>query len=94
MFVDVDRRGGVTDRQRGGTNLFCPLRPRQAGALDHRPRDRAAVLFDAAFLLGPFTEAATGFGVLTKGLVAAALPVAVLILYSLYSRDTTPWRRL
>jgi 4-amino-4-deoxy-L-arabinose transferase-like glycosyltransferase len=38
--------------------------------------------------------AATGLGVLTKGLVAAALPVAVLILYSLYSRDTTPWRRL
>jgi 4-amino-4-deoxy-L-arabinose transferase-like glycosyltransferase len=38
--------------------------------------------------------AATGLGVLTKGLVAAAIPVAVLILYSLYSRDTTPWRRL
>lgn len=38
--------------------------------------------------------AATGFGVLTKGLVAAALPVAVLILYSLYARDFAPWRRL
>ena len=32
--------------------------------------------------------------VLTKGLVAAAIPAAVLILYSLYSRDATPWRRL
>src|ERR1700720_959674 len=31
--------------------------------------------------------AATGLGVLTKGLVAAAIPGAVVILYSLYSRD-------
>jgi 4-amino-4-deoxy-L-arabinose transferase-like glycosyltransferase len=38
--------------------------------------------------------AATGLGVLTKGLVAAAIPAAVLILYSLYSRDVAPWRRL
>src|SRR6202043_1753191 len=37
--------------------------------------------------------AAAGGGVLTKGLVAAALPVAVLILYSVYSRDFAPWRR-
>jgi 4-amino-4-deoxy-L-arabinose transferase-like glycosyltransferase len=38
--------------------------------------------------------AAAGCGVLTKGLVAAAIPAAVLILYSAYSRDFTPWRRL
>ncbi len=38
--------------------------------------------------------AATACGVLTKGLVAAALPAAVLILYSGYSRDFSPWRRL
>jgi 4-amino-4-deoxy-L-arabinose transferase-like glycosyltransferase len=38
--------------------------------------------------------AATALGVLTKGLVAAAIPAAVLVLYSLYSRDFTPWRRL
>ncbi len=38
--------------------------------------------------------AATGLGVLTKGLVAAAIPAAVLILYSLYARDASPWRRL
>jgi 4-amino-4-deoxy-L-arabinose transferase-like glycosyltransferase len=37
---------------------------------------------------------ATALGVLTKGVVAAALPVAVLILYSLYARDWSPWRRL
>ncbi|MEP6885832.1 MAG: phospholipid carrier-dependent glycosyltransferase [Gammaproteobacteria bacterium] len=38
--------------------------------------------------------AAAALGVLTKGLVAAAIPVAVLILYSAYSRDFSPWRRL
>ena len=38
--------------------------------------------------------AATAMGVLTKGLVAAAIPVAVLMLYSAYSRDFAPWRRL
>ena len=38
--------------------------------------------------------AAAGCGVLTKGLVAAAIPVAVLILYTGYSRDFAPWRRL
>jgi 4-amino-4-deoxy-L-arabinose transferase-like glycosyltransferase len=38
--------------------------------------------------------AAAALGVLTKGLVAAAIPAAVLILYSLCSRDFSPWRRL
>lgn len=38
--------------------------------------------------------AAAAGGILTKGLVAAALPAAVLILYSGYSRDLAPWRRL
>ena len=38
--------------------------------------------------------AAAALGVLTKGLVAAAIPLAVLILYSLYARDFSPWRRL
>jgi len=38
--------------------------------------------------------AAAALGVLTKGLVAAAIPVAVLVLYSLYARDFSPWRRL
>jgi len=33
-------------------------------------------------------------GVLTKGVVAAAIPAAVLILYSLLTRDFAPWRRL
>jgi 4-amino-4-deoxy-L-arabinose transferase-like glycosyltransferase len=37
---------------------------------------------------------AAALGVLTKGLVAAAIPSAVLILYSVYSRDFSPWRRL
>ena len=38
--------------------------------------------------------AAAGLGVLTKGVVAAAIPAAVLTLYSLYTRDLAPWRRL
>jgi 4-amino-4-deoxy-L-arabinose transferase-like glycosyltransferase len=38
--------------------------------------------------------AATALGVLTKGPVAAAVPAAVLVLYSLWSRDFSPWRRL
>jgi 4-amino-4-deoxy-L-arabinose transferase-like glycosyltransferase len=37
---------------------------------------------------------AAAFGVLTKGLVAAAIPTAVLVIYSLWSRDFAPWRRL
>jgi 4-amino-4-deoxy-L-arabinose transferase-like glycosyltransferase len=37
---------------------------------------------------------AAALGVLTKGLVAAAIPAAVLLLYSGYSRDFSPWRRL
>jgi len=37
---------------------------------------------------------AVALGVLTKGLVAAAIPAAVLVLYSLYSRDFSPWRRV
>jgi len=37
---------------------------------------------------------ATALGVLTKGLVAAAIPAAVLVLHSLYTRDLVPWRRL
>jgi len=38
--------------------------------------------------------AAAGCGVLTKGVVAAAIPAAVLLLYSAYARDFSPWRRL
>jgi 4-amino-4-deoxy-L-arabinose transferase-like glycosyltransferase len=33
------------------------------------------------------------FGVITKGLVAAAIPAAVLVIYSLCCRDVAPWRR-
>jgi 4-amino-4-deoxy-L-arabinose transferase-like glycosyltransferase len=33
-------------------------------------------------------------GVLTKGLVAAAIPAAVLVIYSLCCRDVAPWRSM
>ncbi len=38
--------------------------------------------------------AASALGVLTKGPVAAALPAAVLLSYTLAARDASPWRRL
>jgi 4-amino-4-deoxy-L-arabinose transferase-like glycosyltransferase len=38
--------------------------------------------------------AAAALGMLTKGLIAAAIPTAVLIIYSLWSRDFSPWRKL
>ncbi|MFI4890490.1 MAG: phospholipid carrier-dependent glycosyltransferase [Steroidobacterales bacterium] len=37
---------------------------------------------------------AAAAGVLTKGLVAAAIPAAVLVVHTLVTRDTGPWRRL
>jgi 4-amino-4-deoxy-L-arabinose transferase-like glycosyltransferase len=50
-----------------------------------RPRYRAWMLL---------AWAAVGLGILTKGVVAAAIPAAVLVIYSLWSRDFSPWRRL
>ena len=38
--------------------------------------------------------AAAAGGVLTKGLVAVAIPAAVLVLYTAIARDWSPWRRL
>ncbi len=38
--------------------------------------------------------AAAAAGMMTKGLVAAVIPAAVLVLYTAWSRDTSPWRRL
>ena len=37
---------------------------------------------------------AAALAVLTKGVVAVAIPAAVLLIYSLWARDFTPWRRL
>jgi 4-amino-4-deoxy-L-arabinose transferase-like glycosyltransferase len=41
-----------------------------------------------------FAWAAAALGVMTKGLVAAAIPAAVLVIYSLWMRDYSPWRKL
>jgi 4-amino-4-deoxy-L-arabinose transferase-like glycosyltransferase len=38
--------------------------------------------------------AATAGGVLTKGLVAMLIPFATLVVYSIITRDRTPWKRL
>jgi 4-amino-4-deoxy-L-arabinose transferase-like glycosyltransferase len=60
---------------------------------------RSAIVLAAAlssphrgWILAAWT--ATALAVLTKGVVAAAIPAAVLLLYSLYARDFSPWRRL
>jgi 4-amino-4-deoxy-L-arabinose transferase-like glycosyltransferase len=37
---------------------------------------------------------AAALGVMTKGIVAAAIPAAVLVLYTLWTRDFAAWRRL
>jgi 4-amino-4-deoxy-L-arabinose transferase-like glycosyltransferase len=37
---------------------------------------------------------AAALGVLTKGLEAAVIPAAVLVLYSIWTRDWSPWRHL
>jgi 4-amino-4-deoxy-L-arabinose transferase-like glycosyltransferase len=37
---------------------------------------------------------AAALGVMSKGIIAAAIPAAVLILYSLWTRDFSAWRRL
>jgi 4-amino-4-deoxy-L-arabinose transferase-like glycosyltransferase len=38
--------------------------------------------------------AAAALGMMTKGLVAAVIPAAVLVVYSAVTRDLSPWRRL
>jgi 4-amino-4-deoxy-L-arabinose transferase-like glycosyltransferase len=55
--------------------------------LAQRPEDSAP-----KWMLMAWVGAA--LGVLTKGLVAAAIPAAVLVIYSLCTRDFAPWRRL
>lgn len=55
-------------------------------------RDGLAFRVQRNFML--LAYAATAAATLTKGLVALVLPAAVLVLYSLVTRDTGPWRRL
>jgi 4-amino-4-deoxy-L-arabinose transferase-like glycosyltransferase len=63
--------------------LCAFLRAQQAH--DSKPRVRRWMLV---------AYAATAAGVLTKGLVALAIPFASLFLYTLVTRDRGPWRRL
>ena len=62
----------------------------QHAAEGSAPGDRSAA--PRRWMLLAWTGAA--LGVLTKGLVAAAIPAAVLALYSIAMRDVAPWRRL
>jgi 4-amino-4-deoxy-L-arabinose transferase-like glycosyltransferase len=61
--------------------------------LDREPAGAAGALASSRMYM-LIAWVATAGGVLTKGLVAAAIPAAVLILYSLMSRDWPAWRRL
>jgi 4-amino-4-deoxy-L-arabinose transferase-like glycosyltransferase len=59
------------------------------------PRSGAQINAEAhlkGFMLLAWAAAAAG--VLSKGLVAAAIPAAVLVLYTVLTRDASPWRRL
>jgi len=60
-----------------GGLLFHAATARPDSAQAGTPRSVAGVLFDAAFLLGPFTEAVTGFGVGSVFAIGAARRVGV-----------------
>ena len=55
-------------------------------------RDRLPAGRVRAWMLAAWT--ALALATLTKGLIAAVIPAASLVLYSLFTRDTGPWRRL
>lgn len=55
-------------------------------------RDGATAQENRRWMLAAWLAAA--LGVLSKGLVALAVPAAVLVLYSLWQRDAAPWTRL
>ena len=68
------------------TGCLCAFLVAQA----HAQRQRAVAARNAMLL----AWALAALGVLTKGLVAAVIPAAVLVLYTAYARDVSPWHRL
>ena len=68
------------------TGCLCAFLVAQVHAEQDRPKSARTAMLLA------WTAAA--LGVMTKGLVAAVIPAAVLVLYSAYTRDGSPWRRL
>ena len=85
-FVLAQPRAAGGDRALAGAT---------SGAVDARRRADAGAPADATSRRWMLTAwLAVALGVLTKGLVAAAIPAAVLVSYSLYTRDFSPWRRL
>ena len=68
------------------TLALCAFLVAQVHAEQERPEDAQRCMLLA--------WAAAALGVLTKGLVAAVIPAAVLVLHTLYTRQTAPWRRL
>jgi len=75
---------------RGAARSHAPTESRVGGA--EPSVGRAAFVTGRRSML--LAWLAVALGVLTKGLVAAAIPAAVLVLYSVLARDFAPWRRL
>jgi 4-amino-4-deoxy-L-arabinose transferase-like glycosyltransferase len=69
---------------------FLAAQPRAAGA----PAAVGSAVTDRSRMPMLVAWTATAAGVLTKGLIAALIPAAVLVLYTLLTRDIGPWRRL
>jgi lactate permease len=78
-----------------GGLLFHAATAHPERAAHAAPRDPASVLFDAAFLLGPFTEAVTGFGVGAVFAIGAmrriGLHGAAAASIAMLSQTMVPW---
>ena len=74
----------------------APARLRTAARKPADARDRRRLLFFACFLVGPFAEAATGFGVGMLGTVALLRGQRAprhLMVFALLSQTLIPWAR-
>lgn len=74
-------------------NTSAPVAPGQAGLND--PLARRRRLFFACFLIGPFAESATGFGVGMLGTVLLIRPLGLkprdIMVFALLSQTLIPW---
>jgi 4-amino-4-deoxy-L-arabinose transferase-like glycosyltransferase len=81
LYLTIALAGFVLAQTGGGVAPSLEL----AAQADQRPSELRWMLL---------AWVATALGVMSKGLVAAAIPAAVLVSYSAWSRDFSPWRRL
>ena len=81
------QRANDSAQQEDGTAQRANDSAQQEDGTAHRANDSRPKWMLLAWI-------AAALGVLTKGLVAAAIPAAVLVIYSLCARDFSPWRKL